>query len=72
MGDERLTKKERKGKKLRLMNIGRIAEAFLDDDQGEAFTDKKFVQITDKRRRMGIKKRYLKDMMKNKKKSVKD
>ena len=47
MGDERLTKKERKGKNYRLMNIGRIAEAFLDDDQGEGFTDKKFVQITD-------------------------
>ena len=45
---------------------------FLEDDQGEGLTDKKFVQITDKRRRMGIKKRYLKDMMKNKKKSVRN
>ena len=45
---------------------------FLDDDQAEGLTGKKFTQITDKRRRMGIKKRYLKDMMKHKKKSVRD
>ncbi|CAI2378822.1 unnamed protein product [Moneuplotes crassus] len=58
MGDEKLTRKERRG---------RIAESFLDDDQGEGLTDKKFVQITDKRRRMGNKKRFLKEVTKKKK-----
>eukprot|EP00345_Euplotes_harpa_P007648 CAMPEP_0168342832 /NCGR_PEP_ID=MMETSP0213-20121227/15654_1 /TAXON_ID=151035 /ORGANISM="Euplotes harpa, Strain FSP1.4" /LENGTH=217 /DNA_ID=CAMNT_0008349855 /DNA_START=1 /DNA_END=654 /DNA_ORIENTATION=+ len=62
MRDEKLTKKERKSK---------IAEMFLDDDGHQGLTDKKFVEITDKRRRMGIKKRYLKNVTKYKKRSVK-
>ena len=63
MGDEKLTKKERKG---------RIAEMFLNDDKDIGQTNKKFTEITDKRRRMGIKKRYLKGVTKYKKGSVKD
>lgn len=60
MGDEKVSKKQKKAT---------VAEMFLDDDIKEGLTGKKFTQITDKRRRMGIKRRYLKDMMKNKKKT---
>lgn len=64
MGDEKLSKKDRKG---------RIAEMFLDDDKDVGLTNKKFTEITDKRRRMGIKKRFLKGVTKYKnKRSVKD
>lgn len=73
MGDEKLTKKERKGKlNFSKCILGRIAEQFLADDQGEGLTNKKFVEITDKRRRMGIKKRYLKGVMKFKKRGVRE
>jgi hypothetical protein len=71
MGDEKLSKKDRKGNYTPYKYIlGRIAEQFLGDDQGEGLTNKKFVEITDKRRRMGIKKRYLKGVMKFKKRGV--
>ena len=59
MGDERLKRKEKKST---------LAEQFLADDHNEGITDRKFVDITSKRRRMGHKKRYLKSVMKHKKK----
>lgn len=63
MGDEKLTKKERKG---------RIAESFLNDDADQGYTNKKFGEIMDKGRRMGAKKRQLKDAMKRKRRKGKN
>jgi hypothetical protein len=58
MGDERLKRKDRKAN---------MAEQFLCDDDKQGMTDVKFTDITTTRRRLGEKKRFFKNVTKNKK-----
>ena len=48
---DRLTKKQRKGT---------IAQQFLEDDQANGFSKRKYESLNDKRRRMGTKKKSIK------------
>ena len=60
--DERLTKKQRKA---------RIAEQFMEDDEAQMFSKRKYETAADRKRRMGIKKRDLKASIKRAKKNKK-